>query len=207
MSKSKPPSRRAANSPEHQEEQRELKRLGQTVRELREQGDMSTRELAAATGYTPRRINRIEAGEAQLRFDVIVALKEGTRRRARRLVRFGRQAMTHDSEIARPRGRPTAQSCVFARPERTLEHRPRACASLGDQARSSNALIKLAQFALVRSAPRGSCPTLLRGRDRTRGVELARSPLGARGRGPTIQHDLTGAAIPPIQSAPRTPIH
>jgi transcriptional regulator with XRE-family HTH domain len=58
-------------------EQVELMRLGETIRQLRAQRRLSVAELAARSGITARRISNIEAGRLDPRFDVLIALADG----------------------------------------------------------------------------------------------------------------------------------
>jgi transcriptional regulator with XRE-family HTH domain len=51
--------------------------LGQTVRQLREERDIDTRSLATAAGVEPRRLEAIEAGRQDPRYDVLLALAGG----------------------------------------------------------------------------------------------------------------------------------
>jgi transcriptional regulator with XRE-family HTH domain len=55
----------------------ELARLGQTVRQLREQRNISASDFANASGITLRRVTRIEAGKVDPRYDELLALARG----------------------------------------------------------------------------------------------------------------------------------
>ena len=51
--------------------------LGQTIRQLRVERDISAEQLASKTGLTPGRLDSIEAGHVDLRYDVLLALAGG----------------------------------------------------------------------------------------------------------------------------------
>lgn len=51
--------------------------LGQTIRQLRVERDISAEQLASETGLTPGRLDSIEAGRVDLRYDVLLALAGG----------------------------------------------------------------------------------------------------------------------------------
>lgn len=54
-----------------------LRRLGQLLTDMREQRNLSVRELASRSGLDPRQIDRIEAGELNIHFTTILALARG----------------------------------------------------------------------------------------------------------------------------------
>jgi ribosome-binding protein aMBF1 (putative translation factor) len=56
---------------------RELTGFGRTVRKLRQKRNISVGDLAAATRLTPVRLEAIEAGRLDPRFDVLLALSRG----------------------------------------------------------------------------------------------------------------------------------
>lgn len=58
------------------EHDRALKVLGQRVRRLRESRNMSEQELAGAAGLRLRRLDSIEAGQFDLRYDELMALAD-----------------------------------------------------------------------------------------------------------------------------------
>jgi transcriptional regulator with XRE-family HTH domain len=62
---------------EHNQERRQLIAFGRGVRELRDEQNISVGELAAAAGLTPRRLEAIEAGRLDPRYDVLCALAAG----------------------------------------------------------------------------------------------------------------------------------
>lgn len=64
----------------------ELRRLGETVRQVREQQRLSVAELASRTGINAQRISNLEAGRLDPRFDVLIALARGMGVRASALV-------------------------------------------------------------------------------------------------------------------------
>lgn len=51
--------------------------LGQAIREARERQGFSVDELAAASGISRRTITRIEAGERESDFELLLALADG----------------------------------------------------------------------------------------------------------------------------------
>jgi transcriptional regulator with XRE-family HTH domain len=51
--------------------------LGQAIREVRERQGQSVRELAAASGRSERTITRIEAGERESDYELLLALADG----------------------------------------------------------------------------------------------------------------------------------
>lgn len=58
-------------------EHAELLRLGETIRQVREQQRLSVAELAARAGIDTQRINNIEAGQLDPRYDVLISLACG----------------------------------------------------------------------------------------------------------------------------------
>ncbi len=58
-------------------EQAELIRFGQKIRQVREQQAISVAELAARTGVDAMQINALEAGRFDPPFDVMIALADG----------------------------------------------------------------------------------------------------------------------------------
>jgi len=64
----------------------ELRAFGAAVGELRTKRGMSVDELAAATRTTPRRIKRLEAGQVDPRYDLLVALVKALRVRPSLLI-------------------------------------------------------------------------------------------------------------------------
>jgi transcriptional regulator with XRE-family HTH domain len=74
---SNPRSCRADDSSESRQKEQELIRLGQAIRQVREQQGVSTSELATATGITRQRIDRLEAGKVNPPLDVLIALADG----------------------------------------------------------------------------------------------------------------------------------
>jgi transcriptional regulator with XRE-family HTH domain len=63
--------------PRTEDQRRELLALGQAVRELRAERNMSASELAAACGLSPRRIASLKAGRVDPNYDGLVALTRG----------------------------------------------------------------------------------------------------------------------------------
>jgi transcriptional regulator with XRE-family HTH domain len=55
----------------------ELLRLGETIRQVREQRRLSVAELAARAGIDAQRISNIEAGQLDPTYDVLIALADG----------------------------------------------------------------------------------------------------------------------------------
>jgi transcriptional regulator with XRE-family HTH domain len=51
--------------------------LGQAIREVREQQGQSVSELAAASGRSERTITRVEAGERETDYKMLLALADG----------------------------------------------------------------------------------------------------------------------------------
>jgi ribosome-binding protein aMBF1 (putative translation factor) len=64
----------------------ELRAFGQAVGELRAARGMSVSELATAARTTPRRIKRLEAGLADVRYDLLVALVDALNVKASQLI-------------------------------------------------------------------------------------------------------------------------
>ncbi len=64
----------------------ELLRLGETVRQVREQQRLSAQELAVRTSIDAQRISDLEAGRLDLKYDVLIALARGLGVRASALV-------------------------------------------------------------------------------------------------------------------------
>jgi len=60
-----------------EDQRRELLALGQAIRELRTERNMSAAELAAACGFTPRRMGSLEAGRVDPNYGGLVALTRG----------------------------------------------------------------------------------------------------------------------------------
>jgi transcriptional regulator with XRE-family HTH domain len=58
-------------------EHAELLRLGETIRQVREQQRLSVAELTARTGIDARRIRKIEAARLDPTYDVLIALADG----------------------------------------------------------------------------------------------------------------------------------
>jgi len=57
--------------------EQDLVALGQAVRRLRQQRNMSTKELAEATGVERLRISTLEAGKLDPTYELLIALAEG----------------------------------------------------------------------------------------------------------------------------------
>jgi len=57
--------------------EKSLRRFGQLLTVLREQRNLSVRELAAHSGMDPRQLTRIEAGNVNIHFTTILALARG----------------------------------------------------------------------------------------------------------------------------------
>jgi transcriptional regulator with XRE-family HTH domain len=57
--------------------EKSLRRFGQILTALREQRNLSVRDLASRSGLDPRQINRIEAGNVNIHFTTILALARG----------------------------------------------------------------------------------------------------------------------------------
>jgi transcriptional regulator with XRE-family HTH domain len=55
----------------------ELVRLGETVRQVREQQRLSVAELASRTGINAQSISNLEAGRLDPRLDVLISLARG----------------------------------------------------------------------------------------------------------------------------------
>jgi transcriptional regulator with XRE-family HTH domain len=54
-----------------------LRRFGQLLTEMREQRNLTVREVAARSGLDPRQLTRIEAGDVNIHFTTILALARG----------------------------------------------------------------------------------------------------------------------------------
>jgi transcriptional regulator with XRE-family HTH domain len=54
-----------------------LRRFGQLLTGMREQKNLSVRELALRAGMDPRQLTRIEAGKVNIHFTTILALARG----------------------------------------------------------------------------------------------------------------------------------
>jgi HTH-type transcriptional regulator / antitoxin HipB len=76
----------AAEVTELVEHDRALVALGQRVRRLREQRNMSEQQLAGAANLTPRRLEAIEVGRFDPPFDVLLALTDALGVKAAELV-------------------------------------------------------------------------------------------------------------------------
>ncbi|HEX5851567.1 MAG TPA: helix-turn-helix transcriptional regulator [Solirubrobacteraceae bacterium] len=59
------------------EHERWLIGFGRAIRQLRAERNISAGELAAAAGLTPRRLDAIESGRHDPRYDVLIALARG----------------------------------------------------------------------------------------------------------------------------------
>jgi transcriptional regulator with XRE-family HTH domain len=57
--------------------EKSLRRFGQLLTVLREQRNLSVRELASHSGMDPRQLTRIEAGNVNIHFTTILALARG----------------------------------------------------------------------------------------------------------------------------------
>jgi transcriptional regulator with XRE-family HTH domain len=67
-------------------EHAELLRLGETVRQVRDEQRLSVDALAARSGIDAQRISNLEAGRLDPEFDVLIALARGLGVRASALV-------------------------------------------------------------------------------------------------------------------------
>jgi len=56
-----------------------LLRLGEAIRQVREQQRLSVAELAARSGIAARLISKVEAGRLDPTYDVLIALADGLR--------------------------------------------------------------------------------------------------------------------------------
>lgn len=74
-----------------------LQALGAAISELRAERDMSVNELATATGITPERLERLEAGHLDPPFDLICALALGLAVRPSTIVARAQQRQEADS--------------------------------------------------------------------------------------------------------------
>lgn len=54
-----------------------LRQFGQLLTQLREQRNLSVRELASRSGLDPGQVDRIEAGDVNIHFTTILALARG----------------------------------------------------------------------------------------------------------------------------------
>jgi transcriptional regulator with XRE-family HTH domain len=57
--------------------EKSLRKFGQLLTALREQRNLSVRELASHSGMDPRQLTRIEAGNVNIHFTTILALARG----------------------------------------------------------------------------------------------------------------------------------
>jgi transcriptional regulator with XRE-family HTH domain len=55
----------------------ELLRLGEAIRQVREQQRLSVADLAARSGIAAQRISKVEAGRLDPTYDVLIALADG----------------------------------------------------------------------------------------------------------------------------------
>jgi transcriptional regulator with XRE-family HTH domain len=77
--------------PEHGHERGDLAFLGQAVRQMREQLNMSAEGLAEASGTTPRRVAALEAGSLDPTYALLVALADGLRTHPSSIVALAEQ--------------------------------------------------------------------------------------------------------------------
>jgi transcriptional regulator with XRE-family HTH domain len=77
--------------PEHGHERGDLAFLGQAVRQMREQLNMSAEGLAEASGTTPRRVAAVEAGSLDPTYALLVALADGLRTHPSSIVALAEQ--------------------------------------------------------------------------------------------------------------------
>lgn len=57
--------------------EKSLRKFGQLLTKMREQRNLSVRELALLSGVDPRQLARIEAGDVNIQFTTILALARG----------------------------------------------------------------------------------------------------------------------------------